>query len=214
MGVPLISIKEIKLYGFNAILKRITDILFSLVIITLLLPLFLFLASIIKMDSRGKIFFTQSRIGRDGKRFKMYKFRSMISNAEEMQANITKQNEADGPIFKIKKDPRITRIGKVLRKLSMDELPQIFNVLRGEMSLVGPRPPLPKEVEKYNTWHLKRLHVNPGMTGLWQVSGRSDLPFEEMVKLDIYYIQTWSVWQDIKILLKTIPVVLFTKGAY
>jgi len=138
----------------------------------------------------------------------------MRSGAERELDKVASMNEADGLIFKMRNDPRVTRVGRFLRKWSLDELPQIFNVIKGQMSFVGPRPPLPEEVRNYNSWHRKRLRVAPGMTGLWQVSGRSDISFDEMVKLDIYYIESWSLWQDIKILLRTVPVVLLAKGAY
>ena len=144
----------------------------------------------------------------------MYKFRTMYVDAEERLKDLMKYNEADGPLFKMKNDPRITRVGRFLRKFSIDELPQIINVLKGELSLVGPRPPIPGEVEKYDEWEMKRLNVKQGITGLWQISGRSELSFEEMARLDLYYIQNWSIEMDIKIILKTIPAVLFGKGAY
>jgi len=138
----------------------------------------------------------------------------MYFDAEDRLIELKKQNEADGPIFKIKEDPRITRVGRLLRRFSIDELPQIINVIKGDISLVGPRPPIPEEVGQYKEWHKKRLNVKQGVTGLWQVSGRSDLSFEEMVKLDLYYIQNWSIGMDLKIILRTIPTVLFSKGAY
>ncbi len=144
----------------------------------------------------------------------MFKFRSMRENAEIDLAKLAEENEMDGPIFKIKDDPRITKTGRFLRRFSLDEFPQLLNVIRGEMSLVGPRPPIPSEVEQYKSWQMKRLAAPQGITGLWQVSGRNLLTFEEMVNLDIYYIENWSVWTDIKILLKTIPVVLLRRGAY
>ncbi|HLB25149.1 MAG TPA: sugar transferase, partial [Nitrospirota bacterium] len=152
--------------------------------------------------------------GKNGKRFLMYKFRSMVKDAEAVRASLMSENEARGPIFKMKNDPRITRVGKAIRRTSMDELPQLFNVIRGEMSLVGPRPPIPSEVALYEEWQKERLAALPGITGLWQVSGRSALTFDEMVKWDIYYIRNWSLLLDFKILLKTIPAVFFTKGAY
>lgn len=214
VGVPLITVKEIKLYGINAFLKRLSDIVYSIIFIILLSPIMLLIAILIKIDSPGPVIFVQRRVGMGGKEFNMYKFRSMRQNAESEIVNLLCKNEANGLIFKIKNDPRVTRVGRFLRKWSLDELPQLFNVLKGDMSFVGPRPPLPSEVEKYNSWHRKRLRVCPGITGLWQVSGRSDISFEEMVKLDIYYIESWSLWQDIKIMLKTIPVVIFAKGAY
>ena len=144
----------------------------------------------------------------------MYKFRSMYIDADQRIKELQGYNEADGPLFKIKDDPRITRVGRLIRRFSIDELPQIINVLKGELSLVGPRPPLPREVEQYDEWEMKRMNVKQGITGLWQVSGRSELSFEEMARLDLYYIQNWSIEMDIKILLKTIPTVLFGKGAY
>ena len=214
VGVPLITVKEIKLYGLNAFLKRSFDLISSSLLIVLLSPLFLVIAVLIKLDSKGGVFFRQKRIGQGGKEFFLYKFRSMIDGAEGLINKIADKNEADGPIFKIKEDPRITGAGKFLRRFSLDELPQIFNVFTGRMSMVGPRPPLPTEVKKYNEWHWKRLRVSVGITGLWQVSGRSQLPFDEMIKLDIFYIENWSLWLDIKILLKTIPVVISSKGAY
>lgn len=214
IGIPLITVREIKLYGFNAFLKRASDLIFSSILIVLLSPLLLLIAVLIKTSSPGRVLFVQKRVGERAIEFDMYKFRSMIEGAEEVLDEIADRNEAEGLIFKIRDDPRITWIGRFLRKWSLDELPQIFNVLKGEMSLVGPRPPLPREVEKYNSWHRKRLNVAPGITGIWQVSGRSELSFEQMVKLDLFYIESWSLWLDIKILLKTIPVVLFTKGAY
>lgn len=144
----------------------------------------------------------------------MLKFRTMVPGAEKMVEDLREGNEAQGPIFKIKDDPRVTPIGRFLRRLSLDELPQLINVFKGEMSLVGPRPPLPREVEHYQSWQKERLNTRPGMTGLWQVSGRSNLSFEEMFKLDIYYIENWSLWLDLKIMLKTIPAVFLKKGAY
>ncbi len=214
VGVPLITVKEIKLYGLNAFLKRAFDLISSALVIVILSPVFAIIAALIKLDSKGSVFFMQKRVGLNGREFYLFKFRSMVEGADAQKSLIADKNEADGPIFKMRRDPRVTRIGGFLRRLSLDELPQIFNVLLGQMSLVGPRPPLPQEVKEYNEWHWKRLRVLAGMTGLWQVSGRSELSFEEMVKLDIYYIENWSLWLDIKILLKTIPVVLLSKGAY
>jgi lipopolysaccharide/colanic/teichoic acid biosynthesis glycosyltransferase len=168
----------------------------------------------VRLESKGPIFFAQKRVGKDGKEFDVFKFRSMIVNAESLFQSVVTQKGGDVMRFKAKDDPRITRIGKIIRKLSIDELPQLINVLVGHMSLVGPRPPVPFEVEKYSTWHKKRLRVRPGITGLWQVSGRSELPFEDMVRLDIYYIENWSLWMDFRIVLRTIPTVLFGTGAY
>src|SRR3989339_154066 len=213
-GIPLITISEIGLTGIKAVIKRTFDVLISFVLLLLLLPLFLIVALLIKFDSKGPVFFTQKRVGKDGKIFNCLKFRSMVENAAEQLSDLQSRSEVEGHIFKIKADPRVTGVGTWIRKFSIDELPQLINVFIGEMSLVGPRPPLPNEVEKYSTWHRKRLRITPGITGLWQVSGRSLLPFEDMVRLDIYYIENWSLWMDIKILGRTIPVVLFTTGAY
>ncbi|MFA5104918.1 MAG: sugar transferase [Candidatus Margulisiibacteriota bacterium] len=214
VGVPLITVKEIKLYGLNALLKRTSDIVYSFVLLVFVLPVIGIIALAIKLDSAGSMFFVQRRVGAQGKEFNMYKFRSMRADAEADFGKVAGMNEADGLIFKMKNDPRVTRVGRFLRKWSLDELPQIFNVIKGDMSFVGPRPPLPSEVRNYNSWHKKRLRIAPGITGLWQVSGRSDVSFDEMVKLDIYYIESWSLWQDVKILMKTVPVVLLAKGAY
>ncbi|NQU16559.1 MAG: sugar transferase [Candidatus Saganbacteria bacterium] len=213
-GIPLITVSEIGLSGIKAAVKRIFDVLLSFFLLILLIPLFLLVAVLVKIDSKGAVFFKQLRVGKNGTKFNCYKFRSMVSGAQKLLSSLEEKSEVEGHIFKIKEDPRVTRIGKFIRKFSIDELPQLFNVLLGEMSLVGPRPPLPHEVEKYSSWHLKRLRITPGITGLWQVSGRSLLPFEDMVRLDIYYIENWSLWLDIKLLFKTIPAVLFGSGAY
>jgi len=213
-GLPLLTVSEIQLKGFNAVIKRTSDIVFSGAGILALSPFFIIFAALVKITSSGPVLFRQKRIGMDGKPFNMFKFRSMVKDAEKLFPELEPLSETEGHIFKMKNDPRITPLGKFMRRFSVDEFPQLFNVFLGNMSLVGPRPPLPHEVEKYNSWHKKRLRVRPGITGLWQVSGRSLLPFEEMVRLDIYYIENWSLWQDFKILLKTIPVVLFGTGAY
>ncbi|MCB0030818.1 MAG: sugar transferase, partial [Anaerolineales bacterium] len=162
----------------------------------------------------GPVLFAQERVGRNGRRFRMIKFRSMVVDAEAQRADLEALNEADGPIFKIKDDPRLTRVGRIIRRLSLDELPQLINVLRGEMRLVGPRPPIAGEVEQYEPWHEQRLVVPGGMTGLWQVSGRSDLTFDEQCLLDIYYIENWSIAMDLRIMLQTLPFALFGRGAY
>lgn len=213
-GVPLITVSEIGLVGFNAFIKRSFDIIFSSMLLLILLPLFLIVAILIKIDSKGPVFFLQKRVGKDGRIFYMFKFRSMFTDAEKLFETIKEKSEVEGYIFKIKKDPRITRVGKWIRRFSIDELPQLLNVLVGQMSLVGPRPPIPREVANYSPWHHKRLRITPGVTGLWQVSGRSLLPFEDMVRLDIYYIENWSLWNDFKILCRTIPVVLTGSGAF
>jgi exopolysaccharide biosynthesis polyprenyl glycosylphosphotransferase len=196
------------------LLKRLIDIAFSFFGLLFGAPLLALIALAIKLDSPGPILFRQERVGKGGRRFVCYKFRSMVEGAEEQKASLRGLNEADGPIFKMKDDPRVTRMGRWLRRFSLDELPQLYNVLRGEMSLIGPRPPLPEEVAQYQAWHMRRLEVSPGITGLWQVSGRSELPFDEMVLLDIYYAEQWSPALDMKIFLRTIPKLIFGDGAY
>jgi exopolysaccharide biosynthesis polyprenyl glycosylphosphotransferase len=177
-------------------------------------PILFAIALAIKIDSRGSVFFRQTRVGKNGRHFSMLKFRSMCVGADKKLAELRDQNEASGPLFKIKADPRITRVGRVLRRYSLDELPQLFNVLRGDMSLVGPRPPLPAEVAEYEDWQLGRLRAVPGLTGLWQVSGRSEVPFHDMVRLDLHYIRNWSLALDVEILMRTVPAVLSSRGAY
>jgi exopolysaccharide biosynthesis polyprenyl glycosylphosphotransferase len=201
--------------GLSYCLKRALDIFVSLVMLFLLSPLFLITALLIYLENPGPIFYTQIRVGRDGKHFKFYKFRSMVVNADKIKDTLMADNESnDGVIFKMKQDPRVTRIGRFIRKFSIDELPQLVNVLKGDMSLVGPRPALPKEVAEYTLDQRKRLHITPGITCIWQVSGRSDIPFSGQVQLDLDYIQSSSFIKDIVILLKTIPAVLTGKGAY
>lgn len=197
------------------IVKRLIDVILSFLGVLILIPLFIFIGILIKLDDpKGKIFFSQERVGKDQNIFKMYKFRSMYHNAEEKLEELIKFNEIDGAMFKMKDDPRVTKIGKILRMTSIDELPQLFNVLKGDMSLVGPRPPLKREVEKYSDRDCLRLTVQPGLTGLWQVSGRNSLSFKEMVDLDLQYIKKLSIYDDIKILFKTIKVVLKKDNAY
>jgi exopolysaccharide biosynthesis polyprenyl glycosylphosphotransferase len=205
-------LKENRFYEVN---KRLIDILGALAGIILLLPIFIIVAFLIKKeDSKGPVFFKQIRIGKDGKEFYMYKFRSMVSDAEEKLPELLHFNEIEGAMFKMKEDPRITKIGKFIRKTSLDELPQLWNVLKGNMSLVGPRPPLSREVKEYTSYHKQRLLVTPGCTGLWQVSGRNHMSFEEMVNLDIQYISERSVFFDIKIIFRTIKVLFGTDNAY
>ena len=217
-GVPVLGVRDMEAFGHisrtGRILKRMLDLF---IIILLSLPTLLvmgFLAVAIKLDSPGPVFYASPRVGREGRQFKMYKFRSMVENADEQKDSLRELNEADGPLFKIRNDPRQTRTGRLIRRLSLDELPQVYNVLLGQMSLVGPRPPLPEEVERYKPWHHQRLAVVGGMTGLWQVSGRSDLSFDELCLLDIYYIENWTPGLDVRILLQTIPHLLSRKGAY
>ena len=213
-GVPLIGVREIGLERGARLIKRGVDVVGAVLGLTLGLPILALIALAIGLDSPGPIIFSQTRVGAGGRLFEIFKFRSMREGAEAELEQLRKLNEADGPLFKIHDDPRLTRVGRVLRRTSLDELPQFWNVLRGEMSLVGPRPAIPAEVESYVEWHKRRLEARPGMTGLWQVSGRSLLSFDEMVLLDIYYIENWSVWLDLKILLRTLPQVLFGDGAY
>ncbi len=213
-GIPVLSTKNVSISGASYAIKRTLDLLITFVGLLIALPLMLIMAIAIKLDSPGPAIFVQERIGKDGVTFHAYKFRSMIADAESQRLKLAELNEADGPLFKIKDDPRLTRTGRLLRRFSFDEIPQVFNVLLGDMSLVGPRPALPEEVDEYEPWHRKRLDVVPGMTGLWQVSGRSNLTFDEMALLDIYYVENWSPRLDISILLRTIPKVLSGEGAY
>ena len=199
--------------GYRAI-KRGFDVLISGLALILLSPLFLILIVLIKREDGGPAFYSQTRIGKNGKPFKMWKFRSMIVNADKMVEQLEEQNEIDGAMFKIKDDPRVTKIGHVIRKYSLDELPQLWNVLKGDMSLVGPRPPLPMEVEDYTPYDKLRLTVMPGCTGLWQVTKRNDADFDEMVELDLEYINKSGLWFDFKILLKTVGVVIHPNSAY
>jgi exopolysaccharide biosynthesis polyprenyl glycosylphosphotransferase len=194
--------------------KRILDVALVILGLVPLLPLIAVVAIAIKLDSPGPVFYRQQRVGKDGRRFWMLKFRSMCQDADRRLATLRQRNEAIGPLFKMRMDPRITRVGRILRRLSLDELPQLLNVLKGEMSLVGPRPPIPSEVAEYADWQHGRLRAVPGITGLWQVSGRSEVPFHDMVRLDLHYIRNWSLSLDIEILLRTIPAVLTSRGAY
>ncbi len=195
-------------------LKRTIDIIGSLIAIVLLSPIFVIIAITIKIDDpKGKIFFSQYRNGKDSKLFKMYKFRSMVHNAEELKNLLQDKNEMNGPVFKIKDDPRITRIGKFIRRTSLDELPQLFNVLKGDMSFVGPRPPLPKEVEQYNDYQMQRLSVKPGLTCYWQVSGRNNIDFDEWIELDLKYIKERNILLDLKLIFITIPCLIGDKDA-
>jgi len=202
-------------YRLYPIMKRMLDIFVTALAVLMLSPLMLTVAIVIRAESKGNVFFTQARVGRNGKLFNMYKFRSMVQDAESLKKDLVDTNESeDGVIFKMKDDPRITKVGKFIRKWSIDELPQLFNVLNGDMSLVGPRPPVPSEVAEYVSNDLKRLHITPGITCYWQVSGRSEIPFKQQVELDKKYISTRSLLIDIKILLATVPAVLAKKGAY
>lgn len=199
---------------YRRLVKRPFDVAASLLGLALLSPAFLAISALVKVDSRGPVFFRQERVGKDGRHFSFYKFRSMVHNAEELKRRLLHLNEVDGPAFKISDDPRVTRIGRFLRRTSLDELPQLWNVLRGDMSLVGPRPPLPSEVEHYEQWQREKLGVVPGITCLWQISGRSHIGFTEWMRLDIEYIRKQSLGMDMNILARTLPAVVSRRGAY
>jgi len=213
-GIPMIGVREVSISSSQRLFKRAMDVALSLVALIVALPIFVVTAIAIKLDSTGPVIFAQIRVGKDEQLFACYKFRSMKVGAEDEKEKLLERNEVDGPIFKIRDDPRITKVGHFLRRTSIDELPQLFNVLMGHMSLVGPRPPVPSEVQCYQSWHKRRLEVPPGITGLWQVSGRSELTFDEQVLLDLYYIENWSPVLDVQILLRTLPKVLLGDGAY
>ena len=196
------------------VIKRIIDIVASFTGLILLSPLILIVSMLIKLESKGEVIFKQKRVGLNGKEFYMYKFRSMVINAEELKEQLESQNEMSGPMFKIKDDPRITKVGKFIRKTSIDELPQLINVIKGDMSLVGPRPSLPKEVKKFEQWMMERLEVKPGLTCIWQISGRNNIDFEDWMKLDISYVEDRNLWIDIKLIFKTVGVLFGDKNAH
>ncbi|MEG7862608.1 sugar transferase [Bacillus mobilis] len=211
----LLAAEEVNQDGLYLFMKRLMDVLGSLCGIILLSPVFIIVTILIKLeDPKGPILFKQIRVGKDGREFGMYKFRSMVTDAEELLKDLLQHNEVSGAMFKMKEDPRVTKIGKFIRKTSIDELPQLLNVLKGNMSLVGPRPPLLREVKEYTPYDKQRLLITPGCTGLWQVSGRSSIGFEEMVELDLIYIQKRSVFFDLKIIFKTFFVLLGSKDAF
>ncbi len=213
-GVPLIGVKEPSIRGHNRVAKRLLDVAISSAFLVLFSPLLGLIALLIKLDSSGPVIFNQMRVGRGGRPFTCHKFRTMYVGAELAVEQLAEHNEASGPLFKMRDDPRRTRVGRWLRKLSFDELPNFWNVIKGDMSVVGPRPALPKEVEQYQPWHRRRLEAAPGITGLWQINGRSEMNFDEGVLLDIYYVDHWSPFLDLKIILKTIPAILTGRGAY
>ncbi|MFI6782919.1 sugar transferase [Micromonospora sp. NPDC050276] len=213
-GLPLIHVEAPEFRGARKLVKGLVDRSVSSLALAVLLPLIAFIALAIKLDSRGPVLFRQVRVGRGGQEFGVFKFRTMVVNADAMLAELTARNETDGLMFKMRQDPRVTRVGRLLRKWSLDELPQLVNVLLGQMSLVGPRPPLPSEVARYDGDVARRLLVKPGMTGLWQVSGRSDLSWEDGIRLDLYYVENWSLAADLTILWKTFGAVLNGRGAY
>ena len=208
--VEVITKDEGLIYKFS---KRILDIICSTLGLIILSPVLLIVAILIKLESKGPVIFSQKRVGLNGNEFKMYKFRSMVQNAEELKEKLTKQNEMSGPMFKMKDDPRVTKVGKFIRKTSMDEIPQLINVIKGDMSLVGPRPSLPKEVAKFEPWMLDRLNVKPGLTCYWQVSGRNNIDFEDWMKLDLQYVEDRSFLLDLKLIFKTFFVLFGDKNA-
>jgi exopolysaccharide biosynthesis polyprenyl glycosylphosphotransferase len=213
-GVPLFELRPPIVSGVDWAVKRAFDLAVSLAMVLVGLPLWLLIALAVKLDSPGPVFYRDRRVGLGEREFGMFKFRSMYADAGERQAALEASNEASGPLFKIKDDPRVTRVGRILRRYSIDELPQVLNVLRGEMSLVGPRPLPLRDYVQLEDWHRRRYRVLPGMTGLWQVSGRIELSFDDLVRLDFYYLENWSIWLDISILAKTLPAVLARRGAY
>lgn len=212
-GLPMVVYDGHPRRPWQEIIKRLLDIVLSGFSLIILSPILAVIAILIKLNSKGPVIFAQERVGINGRTFKMYKFRSMVVNAEELKDKLAHLNEMSGPVFKIKNDPRVTPIGKFLRMTSLDELPQFWNVLIGDMSLVGPRPPLPKEVKMYDPKHRKRLAVKPGITCIWQISGRNQVDFEEWMEMDVEYVERWSLWLDMAILAKTVQVVIMKKGA-
>jgi exopolysaccharide biosynthesis polyprenyl glycosylphosphotransferase len=213
-GAPLFELRPPVLTGADWALKRTFDIVVSVLVGLIGLPLWLLVALAIKLDSRGPVFYLDRRIGVGEREFAMMKFRTMVAGADRLQPALEERNEAEGALFKIRDDPRVTRVGAVLRRLSLDELPQVINVMRGEMSLVGPRPLPLRDHRMLEYWHRQRYNVLPGITGLWQISGRSNLSFDDLVRLDFYYLENWSIWLDVAVLVKTIPAVLARRGAY
>lgn len=209
---PLLTFTTTPQNDYLLLVKSTIDIVSAAILLIFTAPLLAIVASLIKLTSKGPIIFKQIRCGLGGRKFILYKFRSMIENAEEVQKEVEHLNTMSGPVFKIGKDPRCTLIGRILRKFSLDELPQLINILKGDMSFVGPRPPIPKEVTGYLRWQRRRLRMKPGLTCLWQVRGRNEIDFEEWMKLDLQYIDSWSLLLDVKIILKTIPIVLLGKG--
>jgi exopolysaccharide biosynthesis polyprenyl glycosylphosphotransferase len=213
-GTPMLTISATPRQPVALLIKRSLDLLGAAVALAALAPLVAVTATLIKATSRGPVFFKQTRVGLNGRMFTLFKFRSMYRDAESRRAALADRNEMSGPVFKIKDDPRITPVGRWIRRFSIDELPQLWNVLRGDMSLVGPRPPIPEEVQKYERWQRRRLSMKPGITCLWQVSGRNGIDFDDWMKLDLAYIDTWSLRLDALILLRTVPVVLTARGAH
>jgi exopolysaccharide biosynthesis polyprenyl glycosylphosphotransferase len=213
-GAPLFELRPPVLAGADWAVKRTFDLVVSMAVVLVGLPVWVLIAAAIKLDSRGPVLYRDKRVGVGQREFAMLKFRTMVQGAEVLQAELEAKNEAGGALFKIRDDPRVTRVGRLLRRFSIDELPQVLNVLRGEMSLVGPRPLPLRDYRQLQEWHRRRYNVLPGITGLWQISGRSNLTFDDLVRLDFYYIENWSIWLDISILVKTLPAVLAGRGAY
>ncbi|QDG68091.1 sugar transferase [Pseudarthrobacter sp. NIBRBAC000502772] len=213
-GLPLIHVTTPTLEGGQRVAKRLFDVAAAGILLAIVSPAMILVALLIKLDSRGPILFRQERVGMEGNHFFMIKFRSMVIDAERRRAELEQANEGSGPLFKMKNDPRVTRLGAILRRFSVDELPQLLNILSGSMSLVGPRPPLPREVEAYESDVRRRLLVKPGLTGLWQVSGRSNLSWQDSVRLDLYYVENWSLAGDLVIILRTARAVFGRAGAY
>ena len=213
-GAPLFELRPPVFAGADWAVKRVFDLVVSSVVVLVGLPLWLLIAAAIKLDSRGPVLYRDRRVGIGEREFPMLKFRTMVQGAADLQTELETRNEAGGALFKIRDDPRVTRVGRLLRRLSIDELPQVLNVLRGEMSLVGPRPLPLRDYRQLQQWHRRRYNVLPGITGLWQISGRSNLTFDDLVRLDFYYIENWSIWLDISILVKTLPAVVAARGAY
>ena len=213
-GIPLLDVRDQPLRKFKIAIKQLADIFLGFLLAVLFSPVMLITAIAVRFDSPGPLLYRAQRVGQNGRIFTCYKFRSMQQDAEEQVSTLRPLSDTEGPIFKMRDDPRCTRVGRVIRRHSIDELPQLWNVLRREMSLVGPRPAFPSEVSKYETWQRRRLLSRPGITGMWQVSGRSDLSFDEMVMLDIYYIENWSLILDVKILLRTVVAMVTGRGAY
>jgi exopolysaccharide biosynthesis polyprenyl glycosylphosphotransferase len=212
--VQLLSLSSAPDSELRLFFKRVFDIGLSAVSLLLFLPLLACIAAMIRITSPGPVFFSQTRCGLGGRRFTLYKFRSMINNAEQMRAELHQLNELDGPVFKISEDPRVTPVGRWLRRFSLDELPQLWNILRGDMSFVGPRPAVPEEVEQYEDWQRRRLRMRPGLTCIWVLEGRNQVDFNRWMQLDLTYIDNWSLWLDVKIFLRTIPIVITGRGAY
>jgi exopolysaccharide biosynthesis polyprenyl glycosylphosphotransferase len=213
-GFMLLTLERSPIKIGHLLIKRVFDVIFSGLLLLILLTLYVSIAIAVKVTSKGPVFFKQTRSGLNGRKFTLYKFRTMVVNAESLLSKLKTGNEMTGPVFKMKDDPRITPLGRYLRKFSLDELPQLWNVFKGEMSLVGPRPPLPDEVKAYDSWQRRRLCMRPGITCLWQVQGRNNITdFNEWARLDLEYIDNWSIWKDFGILFQTIPVVVFGVGA-